>query len=66
MALTTYNIRNSDGSSGGTQTCEGSACYPQLLSGQTRVAGGTQGAPMAPVAPVTTIDAGGKLVHPNA
>jgi hypothetical protein len=66
MALSQYQIVNSDGSPGGTQVCEGRSCYPALAAGQTRVAMGSGAAPATPSAPVTTVDASGRLVHPQA
>jgi hypothetical protein len=66
VALTRWQVVNSDGSPGGTQVCEGRSCYPALSAGQTRVAMGSGAAPVTPSAPVTTVDASGRLVHPQA
>jgi hypothetical protein len=65
MALTQFQIVNADGTPGGTQVCEGRACYPTLQPGQRRVAGdGTTSDPSAPG--VTRVDPTGRLVHPQA
>jgi hypothetical protein len=68
VALTQFQIVNADGTPGGTQVCEGRACYPTLQPGQRRVAGDGAASDTSATGgpPVTRVDPSGRLVHPQA
>jgi hypothetical protein len=68
MALKQYQILNPNGIPAGTQSCEGSSCFPALQPGQSRVPLPTAGTGATPPKPrmsqITTVSPQGKLVQP--